>query len=249
MRWVGRATVHPRGRGERDPNSSRAWSAAGSSPRARGTQQWHATATAGRRFIPAGAGNARWRNVRSSSGSVHPRGRGERFGTYQKKYFQYGSSPRARGTPWGARDGRCAGRFIPAGAGNAIVGAVDRPEHRVHPRGRGERGGYCVPDEPLGGSSPRARGTRVAFDVEHCRRRFIPAGAGNAAGCGCRRRRRPVHPRGRGERVVGHPKTNSPAGSSPRARGTHADGGGRAADLRFIPAGAGNAPSPMTRAT
>ena len=197
-------TVHPRGRGER---RGRRWPchSPGSSPRARGTR--------------------RSRIAGSPDGTVHPRGRGERAtAEASPRIASPGSSPRARGTravtsailgcmigssPRARGTRRCGYRradpvrFIPAGAGNAVVrlavvllnlrfipagaGNAHRDHLRaargsVHPRGRGER--LHVPGMP-------AR-----------RRRFIPAGAGNAPGAraALSRQLTPVHPRGRGER-------------------------------------------------
>ncbi len=109
---------------------------------------------------------------------------------------------------------------------------------------RGER----IKDQPLEvlepGSSPHARGTRffphrIPRDV-----RIIPACAGNAF---CSPRRywaRADHPRMRGERGHGADFGILKAGSSPHARGTRADGRRDFADLRIIPACAGNARSP-----
>jgi len=90
----------------------------------------------------------------------------------------------------------------------------------VHPRGRGEH--------VRAGSSANAL----------CR--FIPAGAGNTALRNWIRTCRAVHPRGRGEHTMRLPFGFEFAGSSPRARGTHALTRQRLDDVRFIPAGAGN---------
>ena len=98
------------------------------------------------------------------------------------------------------------------------------------------------------GSSPRAWGTRKRPPRRPHRARFIPTGVGNTGGRSCGRRRRPVHPHGRGEHLgqavfqrVGH-------GSSPRAWGTRPRFRGSDSRCRFIPTGVGNTPTRHSRA-
>ncbi len=91
-----------------------------------------------------------------------------------------GSSPRARGTRGHAYSDGLFPRFIPACAGNASARSVSTAVIPVHPRVRGER--FTAGFEPYRqvGSSPRARGTRLAtWQTDGCFR-FIPACAGNA---------------------------------------------------------------------
>ncbi len=138
--------------------------------------------------------------------------------------WQFGSSPRARGTE--PVDWLCLmlTRFIPAGAGNRSFHA-------------------CLPSGP-DGSSPRARGT-VLCGSRRCRGvRFIPAGAGNSAGLPLLLHDVAVHPRGRGEQDAELVGRDIPAGSSPRARGTEREEEEAQALERFIPAGAGNSDAP-----
>src|SRR5690606_40306914 len=70
------------------------------------------------RFIPAHAGNTRFRFLTERTASVHPRACGEHALPYLGAQLANGSSPRMRGT----RDTREAHslveRFIPAHAGN-----------------------------------------------------------------------------------------------------------------------------------
>ncbi len=91
------------------------------------------------------------------------------------------------------------------------------------------------------GSSPLARGTRHRRPVGDQRRRFIPAGAGNATALARTRSITAVHPRWRGEREAEFDFDDQQIGSSPLARGTLAAAPGAALGDRFIPAGAGNA--------
>ena len=91
----------------------------------------------------------------------------------------------------------------------------------VHPRGCGERRIKVRGKQRKTGSSPRVRGTPRRRVSGSCRRRFIPAGAGNAASAMASALAWSVHPRGCGERVQADLEAMEYA--------------------RFIPAGAGNA--------
>ena len=100
------------------------------------------------------------------------------------------------------------------------------------------------------GLSPLARGTHRAGRRRFCRARFIPAGAGNTALRNCKtflctvyprwRPHAPVYPRWRGEHPASGGFKKGTSGLSPLARGTHPKPLPGAAELRFIPAGAGN---------
>jgi hypothetical protein len=92
----------------------------------------------------------------------------------------------------------------------------------VHPRTRGEHGD-AVKLLTIGyGSSPRTRA-----DPLRAPDRSIPAHAGNTWSGALRTRSRAVHPRvhprARGEHMVGGSFSNSAFGSSPRTRGTCSD--------------------------
>ena len=214
------APVHPRGRGERGVLSQRCYTGGGSSPRARGTQPQLGGRLIDHRFIPAGAGNAPSSIPAAAATTVHPRGRGERGRRHDRGADQGGSSPRARGTRLRTPRPLRLDRFIPAGAGNASVGAARPPPSAVHPRGRGERAWVKEGNGKKFGSSPRARGTPPCPQSTTPRCRFIPAGAGNAHVRWPPRRSCTVHPRGRGERAQAALATATRIGSSPRARGT-----------------------------
>ena len=69
--------VHPRRCGEHDSLPWIAYHPGGSSPQVRGTRSGYAYSDAGRRFIPAGAGNTRSCTVQRWDSSVHPRRCGE----------------------------------------------------------------------------------------------------------------------------------------------------------------------------
>ena len=164
-----------------------------------------------------------------------------------RRHPRYGSSPLARGTrpSHGLRHPR--GRFIPARAGNTWARASSAAVVPVHPRSRGEHSRSWLWKGVEDGSSPLARGTHGSIRSLRGRVRFIPARAGNTPAPCCPARPRTVHPRSRGEHFgIGWPKSLL-NGSSPLARGTrrrrqaHPDG------LRFIPARAGNTPTPRSR--
>ena len=135
--------------------------------------------------------------------------------------IDFGSSPQVRGTPFWIYREVAKNRFIPAGAGNAWAILMRASVCAVHPRRCGER--Y---------PAPRALNRRV---------RFIPAGAGNASSSGWLRRYRSVHPRRCGERHNSPPTMQITVGSSPQVRGTRFCRLAVMNQVRFIPAGAGNA--------
>ena len=136
---TGPRAVHPRVRGERGLRGLGGHGVAGSSPRARGTALLVPAAVPPGRFIPACAGNGRWKCLRWSVGA--------------------GSSPRARGTVRVACFFVQDPRFIPACAGNGSVSARAGRFRTVHPRVRGERALAMAASAGSCGSSPRARGT------------------------------------------------------------------------------------------
>ena len=175
-----------------------------------------------------------------SSSAGHPRSRGEHIFSGSPHSSSAGSSPLARGTHTVPIHRMTILRVIPARAGNTAVNRIRLLIIPGHPRSRGEHVIDAVPQPPLRGSSPLARGTRS--DQGHLRpvRRVIPARAGNT-----RRKPRgqmadPGHPRSRGEHTqqLGHLPVV--AGSSPLARGTRDLPVGLDGHLRVIPARAGN---------
>ena len=69
---------------------------------------------------------------------AHPRSRGEHARYCEYSHSQGGSSPLARGTPFGVLTNEQAGGLIPARAGNTYVRLCRLPFDRAHPRSRGE---------------------------------------------------------------------------------------------------------------
>ena len=232
--------VHPRAGGEHPLPCGPRRSAAGSSPRGRGTQINRLGDTSFPRFIPARAGNTIRQVARSLLRTVHPRAGGEHQPSATRYAPQVGSSPRGRGTPVrrGSRCGR--GRFIPARAGNTRRPWSVSPSRPVHPRAGGEHDGPLVEAIEAYGSSPRGRGTPRDARSRDWRGRFIPARAGNTGTRQSWSGSASVHPRAGGEHAAFASESDAGAGSSPRGRGTPIVGQ-RVPNLhRFIPARAGN---------
>ena len=255
------ASVHPRVCGELILLTKRITMSSGSSPRVRGTLLGAVLAPAGRRFIPACAGNSQ--------------------GLIPSDRHDDGSSPRVRGTLSRPRNTRNRRRFIPACAGNSEKVAAKEPALPVHPRVCGELDGAQLAGRERDGSSPRVRGTLLSSSFTMCIFRFIPACAGNSGSGHTGRHGPSVHPRVCGELPTGwHPGQQLPRfipacagnsrtaarsrrraavhprvcgelatpegiaprdnGSSPRVRGTLGARARRGCAARFIPACAGN---------
>src|SRR5690606_13785667 len=153
--------------------------AGGSSPRARGTPLAGLLEDRRPRVIPACAGNTFGALPVSGGRTGHPRVRGE------------------HGTP--APSGRRHCRVIPACAGNTTPPRASACRSTGHPRVRGEHVLTYTLAQLRGGSSPRARGTRGAGQLDTADFRVIPACAGNTATGSRRGSCRTGHPRVRGE--------------------------------------------------
>ena len=192
----------------------------GSSPHTRGTLNAAFFARSRARFIPAYAGNAARTTTTSSTGTVHPRIRGERVAQLEKNLGSLGSSPHTRGTPRAANLARAHVRFIPAYAGNACSPCRSHAPRPVHPRIRGERALRGLEHLAEHGSSPHTRGTPGFLHYVRHFHRFIPAYAGNAPRTRAIPGSSSVHPRIRGERTKEEFTPFVESGSSPHTRGT-----------------------------
>ena len=131
-------------------------------------------------------------------------------------------------------------RFIPACAGNTFPWPSASDPIAVHPRLCGEHSRACFRNRSSAGSSPPVRGTRQCVIGELTPHRFIPACAGNTSILWRRLNRLPVHPRLCGEHALPFRFGRASSGSSPPVRGTRQTLPYEQADLRFIPACAGN---------
>ena len=131
-------SVHPRLRGELLNGAPLSQDQGGSSPLTRGTQKTAAEGCRNKRFIPAYAGNSEGRISRARPFAVHPRLRGELKKLRLRAAATNGSSPLTRGTRRDEYPVLGHLRFIPAYAGNSLLGFYRRSGRTVHPRLRGE---------------------------------------------------------------------------------------------------------------
>ena len=223
----------------------------GSSPRVRGTQGRNKLQAGPFRFIPACAGNTSTRTATRGAMPVHPRVCGEHLDTRSISPVTLGSSPRVRGTLRRDRYQLLRRRFIPACAGNTRLMTDAKNESAVHPRVCGEHPYTAPKDRGFCGSSPRVRGTPMPGTMMSAASRFIPACAGNTARWVSRPTGPAVHPRVCGEHWSVAGRCCCRCGSSPRVRGTRGCSNLGVGLHRFIPACAGNTPTPRrsTRAS
>ena len=153
---------------------------------------------------------------------------------------QPGSSPRVRGTRFQTKSAPLPAGIIPACAGNTFGFVRAAPPPWDHPRVCGEHketsNGFAV----IAGSSPRVRGTQLRVVEDAPCLGIIPACAGNTEFRRMLMISARDHPRVCGEHSSPFQSRFSPAGSSPRVRGTLEylpDGGWKTG---IIPACAGN---------
>ena len=200
-RWAPSSPAHPRRRGEHMRVFSSRHSVAGSSPQARGTQEWTQIVSGVARLIPAGAGNTDEVGGALIAIAAHPRRRGEHSDQRLHCGAGTGSSPQARGTHPECPRRSPLRRLIPAGAGNTGWQIAEHRSHPAHPRRRGEHTAALDASVQSTGSSPQARGTRAGQACHELRQRLIPAGAGNTATMPGSTWTPSAHPRRRGEHV------------------------------------------------
>ena len=233
-------TGHPRMGGEHIVLAGRAAYHHGSSPHGRGTLPRSPGRAGPFRVIPAWAGNIPPAQGAIGDGAGHPRMGGEHSPTGNHASPAAGSSPHGRGTCLACQHGMLVRRVIPAWAGN-IPGETPSTWRRSgHPRMGGEHSADADTPTPTTGSSPHGRGTYRSQSWRCCRRRVIPAWAGNMSFWPPRPGWGPGHPRMGGE----HNRRSRPKrkihGSSPHGRGTYYYYGYPFWEFRVIPAWAGN---------
>ncbi len=196
---TGRATAHPRRRGEHFPSAAACAVPAGSSPQARGALADTFMIRGGLRLIPAGAGSTRTWAMPRRSRRAHPRRRGEHQAEGCREGAHQGSSPQARGARGAPPDRPRDPGLIPAGAGSTAVSAGEELGVGAHPRRRGEHRGAREAGDGVKGSSPQARGALHTPLRGPTTRGLIPAGAGSTKHHGDGDEGDPAHPRRRGE--------------------------------------------------
>ena len=211
-------------------------------------------------IIPARAGFTGLRTSSRTPPTDHPRSRGVYLQPgWSHRGFE-GSSPLARGLPFGSAlrqrpepgssplaRGLLAqvvgqfrhGRIIPARAGFTQQHPIERGPHPDHPRSRGVYVDPVEVEAAIDGSSPLARGLRLLPRPGGRRGRIIPARAGFTRGWPPASSLLRDHPRSRG---VYDPVTCAGpcgVGSSPLARGLRPAATTRAPLTWIIPARAG----------
>ncbi|KXS38169.1 MAG: hypothetical protein AWU55_1647 [Halomonadaceae bacterium T82-2] len=218
--WRPILRVDPRGCGEAQIQIDDGSPTAGRSPRVRGSpaQQYHGIVDAG--SIPAGAGKPSAGRCWTPSTRVDPRGCGEASGRVDLPTFEWGRSPRVRGSLTHSPSCEDALGSIPAGAGKPTCCGTGWCPAGVDPRGCGEaRSSTCAPTDNSG-RSPRVRGS-PGRGKGSCRRPgSIPAGAGKpqqSIGTASLSR---VDPRGCGEAEPTFRASTIAEGRSPRVRGS-----------------------------
>ena len=214
----------------------------GTSPRVRGKRGQRRPRSVQLRYIPACAGEARFRTGCWRRRTVHPRVCGGSTARTRPRPRGWGTSPRVRGK-------RCLSRsrvgwlgYIPACAGEASSRSPSCGQRRVHPRVCGGSRSLIGPSCPALGTSPRVRGKLICGAVRVSPMRYIPACAGEAAGSLRPLVRTGVHPRVCGGSVNTRKLLFLTKGTSPRVRGKPLWMPGGIASKRYIPACAGEAP-------
>ena len=231
---------HPRVCGEHYLRTLISSTSTGSSPRVRGTPSMRECGSVPAGIIPACAGNTLDLPSASCNAGDHPRVCGEHRRRQRQIGTHPGSSPRVRGTPYSWACSRIGVGIIPACAGNTADGVEAVLQSWDHPRVCGEH--HCLSFSVVNGlgSSPRVRGTLPGASACLWSRGIIPACAGNTLEA-CWPRLSPWdHPRVCGEHRALKLTTGSPAGSSPRVRGTPQFMNEMIFNVGIIPACAGN---------
>ena len=210
---------HPRSRGVYcGPSSVRHWRP-GSSPLARGLRRGDTGPSGRGRIIPARAGFTGEARARTGARRDHPRSRGVYQKTRPALMTRWGSSPLARGLLEVLAAGGPGTGIIPARAGFTSGRPKPLPVRSDHPRSRGVYKAAREELETLAGSSPLARGLRIAMETAGVKWRIIPARAGFTRGDLVGRGPPPDHPRSRGVYMANALGMTWREGSSPLARG------------------------------
>ena len=174
---------------------------------------------AGRRIIPAHAGQTRALARPDQRRTDHPRACGANLIVFGVVHTHLGSSPRMRGKRRFSRSTRRDGRIIPAHAGQTVCGACSTSVATDHPRACGANFSTTVLSCVLFGSSPRMRGKPWWPGGIPRHPRIIPAHAGQTHGGVIVAVPSTDHPRACGANPNTVIPVTATAGSSPRMRG------------------------------
>ena len=210
---------HPRSRGVYRTATQAVASSDGSSPLARGLRVRPGRRCGWGGIIPARAGFTSAPVIVIGSPGDHPRSRGVYGSTGQVRAHPLGSSPLARGLPPDSESVWVRHRIIPARAGFTSGRPQPDGTRTDHPRSRGVyRCSSDRPDRPSG-SSPLARGLRGRPVLGGLPHGIIPARAGFTVSWLIEPSWLRDHPRSRGVYPCRMSDVETPAGSSPLARG------------------------------
>ena len=210
---------HPRSRGVYIAAHHRMPRGVGSSPLARGLLHLILNSPSITGIIPARAGFTSPSCSLRSMDWDHPRSRGVYLVGFRFFLVFYGSSPLARGLLLEIRDVDNDLGIIPARAGFTPKDEGSDSRSSDHPRSRGVYGVIGEFNSKYGGSSPLARGLRSTQRVPLLPPRIIPARAGFTPGAVATGAVWGDHPRSRGVYPARMSFVETPAGSSPLARG------------------------------
>ena len=213
---------HPRSRGVYRWEYYSRGCRSGSSPLARGLPTTRSPHDRRLRIIPARAGFTPRPRRSGPPRRDHPRSRGVYPGKGVHMGRILGSSPLARGLRGllRVRLGRLG--IIPARAGVTRRASTPSSAASDHPRSRGVYRDWRAASPPSGGSSPLARGLRVAAPGARGVKRIIPARAGFTRGASRGGWWPADHPRSRGVYRHRSDGDRHGCGSSPLARGLRA---------------------------
>ena len=134
------------------------------------------------------------------------------------------------------------GGIIPARAGFTHRSRPSSPNYGDHPRSRGVYVESVDSTHPIWGSSPLARGLPPCDRNHSSFRGIIPARAGFTNSIISNSKENTDHPRSRGVYYVEREVDAYEVGSSPLARGLHAESRHEVQGFRIIPARAGFTP-------
>ena len=190
-------------------------------PRKRGTLIQTDQATAGRRIIPALAGNSTPGYSVGLPPAHHPRQRGELIRRRDRELAEDASSPPARALLNTSCRVTVAAASSPHARGTPYV-AVCASVFSHHPRPSGELRTVVRFCRTVAAPSPPARGTRNSLPVRSVPIGIIPARAGNSENSGPSKHGYSRHPRVGGELCMSEFRSDRTPALSPRARGTPA---------------------------
>ena len=232
-------SVYPRPRGGTAVRSPSRTSTPGLSPPTRGNLSDFLRRPHKRGSIPAHAGEPGFRRQTRGEVRVYPRPRGGTLRMSEVIVARGGLSPPTRGNPPRLDDAAFPDRSIPAHAGEPRHQVSPPKWTKVYPRPRGGTDYARRPASRTEGLSPPTRGNPFEVDRRAKGVRSIPAHAGEPSRAGRNTRRPRVYPRPRGGTSETACRAGYGDGLSPPTRGNRGQAPAVSAQIRSIPAHAG----------